>query len=165
MKNLIKVELFKLKKNYYIITVLIVMILLGATQLSSKIINISEILVIIEKDVMVMLIALSIYSSLTVSNSFGNRTIMHCITNGHRRSHIILANFLEYYIGCFLIILLYPMIIILLMLLLKSLPILNHINELIISILKCELLYLCFIRLFFSLIHSLKKELFQWQYL
>ncbi len=141
------------------------MILLGATQLSSKIINISEILVIIEKDVMVMLIALSIYSSLTVSNSFGNRTIMHCITNGHRRSHIILANFLEYYIGCFLIILLYPMIIILLMLLLKSLPILNHINELIISILKCELLYLCFIRLFFSLIHSLKKELFQWQYL
>ena len=139
------------------------MILLGATQLSSKIINISEILVIIEKDVMVMLIALSIYSSLTVSNSFGNRTIMHCITNGHRRSHIILANFLEYYIGCFLIILLYPMIIILLML--KSLPILNHINELIISILKCELLYLCFIRLFFSLIHSLKKELFQWQYL
>lgn len=150
MYNLIKAELFKFKRNFYIWFVLLIMILCYLPSLFENPASTFESLMQgIEKDVMVILIALAIYSGLTISNDFSNRTIIHYITGGHKRSHIILSEFLSFYFTCILIIILYPTLILLASSLILSFPIISSIGILLASLIKCIILYSSFISIFF----------------
>ncbi|WP_455684811.1 hypothetical protein [Thomasclavelia sp.] len=158
MNNLIKAELYKFKKNFYIWIILFIMILCYLPSLFGNTTATFELLLKgVEKDVMVMLIGLSIYSGLTISNDFSNRTILHYISGGHRRSHIIFVEFLSFYLTCILIIVLYPTILLIISSLILSFPFLSNIDILLYSVIKSIILYSGLIGIFFLVSISTKK--------
>lgn len=150
MNNLLKAELYKTKKNFYIWIVLLIMLLCYLPSLFGNNSSTFEVLIkSVEKDIMVILIALSIYSGLTISNDFSNRTIMHYVSGGHKRSHIIISKFLNFYLTSILIIVLYFTMILILSSLILSFPFLTNISILTYSLVKLVILYSGFIGMFF----------------
>lgn len=150
MNNLLKAELYKIKKNFYIWIVLLIMLLCYFPSLFGN--NSSTFGVLIksvEKDVMVILIALSIYSGLTISTDFSNRTIMHYVSGGHKRSHIILSKFLSFYLTSILIIVLYFSMILIFSSLILSFPFFTNLDILLNSLIKLVILYSGFIGILF----------------
>lgn len=158
MNNLLKAELYKFKKNIYFWTILGIMVLCYLPSLfASTATSIVSLLKNIEKDVMVTLIAIAIYSGLTISNDFSNRTIIHYISSGHKRSHIILAEYLNFIFTSMLIIILYPTIMMIISSIILSLPLIPNIDILLYSVLKSIILYSGIISIFF-LVSILTKK-------
>lgn len=150
MINLLKAELYKFKRNFYIWIVLLVMLLCYFPSLFGNTSSTFEVLIKnIEKDVMVILIALSIYSGLTLSNDFSNRTIMHYVSAGHRRSQIIISKFLNFYLTCIIIIVLYFTMILIFSSFIMSFPIWSNISILVCALIKSVVLYSGFMGMFF----------------
>lgn len=158
MKNLIKAEFYKFKRNFYFWIILLIMILCYLPSLLGNNVDTFQLLLKnVEKDIMVIPIALAIYSGLTITNDFSNRTIMHYISAGHKRSHIILVEFLSFFLTSMLIIALYLTIILLLSSLILSFPLLSNFTVLLYSIIKLIVLYSGLTSIFFLIGILIKK--------
>lgn len=150
MNNLLKAEFYKIKRNFYIWIVLLIMLICYLPSIFGNNSGTFEVLIkSVEKDVMVILIALSIYSGLTISNDFSNRTIMHYVSGGHKRSHVIISKFFNFYLTSILIIVLYLAMILIFSSLILSFPFFTNINVLVYSLVKLVILYSGFIGIFF----------------
>lgn len=111
MLNLIKAELFKFKKSKSIWIILFSIILFCSISIFTGVYSSAENTFLnITKDVMIMILSLAIYCGISFSGDFQSRTILHYVVAGQKRSHIIIALFLRYFIGCTVLILAYPLV-------------------------------------------------------
>lgn len=86
MKNLLKAELLKFKKDYFIWGICIVLIICASFSILTDVyISVENALLCLGKDYMVLLLSFAIYAGFTLTDEFSNRTIIHIITCGNKR--------------------------------------------------------------------------------
>lgn len=108
MKNLLKAELLKFKKDYFIWGICIVLIICACFSILTDVyISVENALLCLGKDYMVLLLSFAIYAGFTLTDEFSNRTIIHIITCGNKRLSFLVVKGLHYTLGCTIIVTLY----------------------------------------------------------
>ena len=111
MSNLIKVELFRLKKTKSVWIILLALIATCSISIFTGIYSSAENAFLnIQKDIMTIIMPCAIFCGLTFHSDFEERTIIHYITNGYKRSSIIISSFIRYILGSTIITIIYPII-------------------------------------------------------
>lgn len=111
MLNLLKAEFFKLKKEKSTWIILLVITASNAISILTGVYSSAEkAFFSMAKDIMVMLLSIAVYSGVSLFSDFQNRTIIHYVVGGIKRSYIITALFVRYFIGCVILIFTYPII-------------------------------------------------------
>ena len=111
MKGMIKAELFKFLHTGTLWIILGILIISCGMSIVSGIYGSAEItLVSISKDSMVLTLSCAIYGAIILTEDFSNGLLRHYISNGYKRSTILLCKCLHYVFGCDILILLYQTI-------------------------------------------------------
>lgn len=111
MLNLVKAELFRFIKSKSIWIILFVIIACSSISIFTGVYSSAENTFLnIAKDVMVIILSFAIYCGVSFSSDFQNRTIIHYIVGGQKRSYIVIAQLFHYFLGCIVLILGYPFI-------------------------------------------------------
>ncbi len=108
MRNLMKAELYKLKKDMTVWIISLVLVCCAGISIFTGVYNSVENMVLnLGKDSMVLILACAIYAGFSCTDDFTDRTIIYAVTYGNRRFHILLAKGCRYIIGCTAIIISY----------------------------------------------------------
>ncbi len=111
MKNLLKTELYKFSHSYSLWIILAIIFLGNAISiLTGTFDSVKDMLININKDSMVPILACSIYCAIIVSNDFSNGLVEHYISCGYTRVSIILSKFFHYILGCTVLIITYSVL-------------------------------------------------------
>jgi len=108
MKGMMKAELFKFLHTGVLWIILGVLIISCGISIVSGTYGSAEItLVSIGKDSMVLILSCAIYGAVILTEDFSNGLLRHYISNGYKRSTILLCKCLHYICGCCILTLLY----------------------------------------------------------
>jgi len=108
MKGMLKAELYKFLHTGALWIILGVLIISCGISIVSGTYGSAEItLVSIGKDSMVLILSCGIYGAVILTEDFSNGLLRHYISNGYKRSTILLCKCLHYICGCGLLTLLY----------------------------------------------------------
>jgi len=108
MSGLMKAEFYKFRKEPSLWIITAVLVACASISIFTGVYDSVENAVLnLGKDFMILVLAGAIYSGLTLTDEFANRTIIHAVAYGCRRSHILLAKGCRYLLGCSLIVVLY----------------------------------------------------------
>ena len=98
MLNLLKAELFKLRKEKSTWIILLVIIISNTISILTGVYSSAEnAFFSMAKDIMVMLLSIAVYSGVSLFRDFQNRTIIHYVVGGLKRSYIIAALYIRYF--------------------------------------------------------------------
>ena len=108
MRNLMKVELYKLKKDMAVWVISLVLVCCAGISIFTGIYDSVENMVLnLGKESMILILACAIYAGFSCTDDFTDRTIIYAVTYGNRRFHILLVKGCCYILGCTAIIILY----------------------------------------------------------
>ena len=108
MRNLMKAELYKLKKDMAVWVISLVLVCCASISIFTGVYDSVENMVLnLGKDSMVLILACAIYAGFSCTDDFTDRTIIYAVTYGNRRFHILLVKGCRYILGCTAIIISY----------------------------------------------------------
>lgn len=108
MRNLMKVELYKLKKDMAVWVISLVLVCCAGISIFTGIYDSVENMVLnLGKESMILILACAIYAGFSCTDDFTDRTIIYAVTYGNRRFHILLVKGCRYILGCTAIIISY----------------------------------------------------------
>ena len=108
MRNLMKAELYKLKKDMTVWVISLVLVCCADISISTGVYDSVENMVLnLGKDSMILILACAIYAGFSCTDDFTDRTIIYAVTCGNRRFHILLVKGCRYILGCTAIIISY----------------------------------------------------------
>ena len=108
MRNLVKSELYKLKKDMTVWVIALVLVCCAGISIFTGVYDSVENMVLnLGKDSMVLILACAIYGGFSCTDDFTDRTIIYAITYGNRRFYILLVKGCRYILGCTAIIISY----------------------------------------------------------
>lgn len=111
MYNLFKVELYKLFKDRSVWVILLVLTVCSSISIfTGTYYSADNAFSSLSKDIMPLLFSLSIYSALSLYKEYQYRTVMHYVVSGHKRLLIIISQFVRYFMGCVILMFLYPLL-------------------------------------------------------
>nr|WP_303007500.1 ABC transporter permease [uncultured Anaerostipes sp.] len=160
MKNLLKAELLKFKKDYFIWGICIVLIICACFSILTDVyISVENALLCLGKDYMVLLLSFAIYAGFTLTDEFSNRTIIHIITCGNKRLSFLVVKGLHYTLGCTIIVTLYfgVSVLVSMVTLETNLPLTDLFHNLIVNLILSIPLYLSIATIFFLIAFLLKR--------
>ncbi len=115
MRNLMKAELYKLKKDIGVWVIVLVLVCCAGISIFTGVYDSVENMVLnLGKESMILILACAIYAGFSCTDDFTDRTIIYAVTYGNRRFHILLVKSCRYIFGCTAIIISYmalPMIV------------------------------------------------------
>ena len=108
MRNLMKAELYKLKKDMTVWVISLVLVCCADISIFTGVYDSVENMVLnLGKDSMILILACAIYAGFSCTDDFTDRTIIYAVTCGNRRFHILLVKGCRYILGCTAIIISY----------------------------------------------------------
>ena len=108
MRNLMKAELYKFKKDMTVWVISLVLVCCAGISIFTGVYDSVENMVLnLGKDSMILILACAIYAGFSCTDDFTDRTIIYAITYGNRRFHILLVKGCRYILGCTAIIISY----------------------------------------------------------
>ncbi len=108
MRNLMKAELYKLKKDMTAWVISLVLVCCAGISIFTGVYDSVENMVLnLGKDSMVLILACAVYAGFSCTDDFTDRTIIYAVTYGNSRFYILLAKGCRYIIGCTAIIISY----------------------------------------------------------
>ena len=108
MRNLMKTELYKLKKDMTVWVIALVLVCCAGTSIFTGVYDSVENMVLnLGKESMILILACAIYAGFSCTDDFTDRTIIYAVTCGNRRFHILLVKGCHYILGCTAIIISY----------------------------------------------------------
>ena len=108
MRNLMKAELYKLKKDMTVWVISLVLVCCAGISIFTGVYDSVENMVLnLGKDSMVLILACAIYAGFSCTDDFTDRTIIYAVTYGNKRFHILLVKGCRYILGCTAIIISY----------------------------------------------------------
>ena len=108
MLYLMKAELYKFKKDLSAWIISFLLICCAGISIFTKVYSSAENTVLnLGKDSMILILAGAVYVGFSCTDDFTNRTVIHAITYGNRRFHILLVKYCRYILGCTIIIISY----------------------------------------------------------
>ena len=108
MRNLMKTELYKLKKDMTVWVISLVLVCCAGISIFTGVYDSVENMVLnLGKDSMILILACAIYAGFSCTDDFTDRTIIYAVTYGNRRFHILLVKGCRYILGCTAIIISY----------------------------------------------------------
>ena len=108
MRNLMKAELYKLKKDMAVWVISLVLVCCAGISIFTGVYDSVENMVLnLGKDSMVLILACAIYAGFSCTDDFTDRTIIYAVTYGNKRFHILLVKGCRYILGCTAIIVSY----------------------------------------------------------
>lgn len=163
MINLVKAELFKLRKEKSTWIILLVIILSNTISILTGVYSSAEnAFFSMAKDIMVMLLSIAVYSGVSLFRDFQNRTIIHYVVGGLKRSYIIAALYIRYFMGCLILIFAYPFICTLIAGAIKGYEnaFFFSIGQMLKVVIMGVPLYACFISFYFSIMMIVRQGVF-----
>ena len=111
MRNLMKTELYKLKKDMTVWVISLVLVCCAGISIFTRVYDSVENMVLnLGKDSMVLILACAIYAGFSCTDDFTDRTIIYAVTYGNKRFHILLVKCCRYILGCTAIIISYMVV-------------------------------------------------------
>ena len=111
MKGMLKAELFKFTHSYSLwIIIGVLVISCGISTITGTYSSAENALINISKDSMVLILASAVYGSIILTEDFSNGLLRHFVSNGYKRTHIVLAKVVHYIVGCSILLLAYQVI-------------------------------------------------------
>lgn len=111
MKGMLKAELFKFSHSYSLWSIIGVLVASCSISIITGTYSSAEnALLNISKDSMVLILAGAVYGSILLTDDFSNGLLRHFISNGYKRSTIVLAKLVHYIVGCSILIFVYQVI-------------------------------------------------------
>lgn len=111
MKGMLKAELFKFTHSYSLwIIIGVLVIFCGISTITGTYSSAENALINISKDSMVLILASAVYGSIILTEDFSNGLLRHFVSNGYKRTHIVLAKVVHYIVGCSILLLAYQVI-------------------------------------------------------
>lgn len=108
MRNLMKTELYKFKKDMTVWVISLVLVCCAGISIFTGVYDSVENMVLnLGKDSMILILACAIYAGFSCTDDFTDRTIIYAVTYGNRRFHILLVKGCRYILGCTAIIISY----------------------------------------------------------
>ncbi len=108
MRNLIKAELYKLKKDIAVWVISLVLVCCAGISIFTGVYDSVENMVLnLGKESMVLILACAIYAGFSCTDDFTGRTIIYAVAYGNKRFHILLVKGCRYILGCTAIIISY----------------------------------------------------------
>lgn len=108
MRNLMKAELYKLKKDMIVWVISLVLVCCAGISIFTGIYDSVENMILnLGKESMILILACAIYAGFSCTDDFTDRTIIYAVTCGNRRFHILLVKACRYILGCTAIIISY----------------------------------------------------------
>ncbi len=108
MRNLMKAELYKLKKDMAVWVISLVLVCCAGISIFTGIYDSVENMVLnLGRESMILILACAIYAGFSCTDDFADRTIIYAVTYGNRRFHILLVKGCRYILGCSAIIISY----------------------------------------------------------
>ena len=108
MRNLMKTELYKFKKDMTVWVISLVLVCCAGISILTGVYDSVENMVLnLGKDSMVLILACAIYAGFSCTDDFTDRTIIYAVTYGNKRFHILLVKGCRYILGCTAIIISY----------------------------------------------------------
>ena len=108
MGNLMKAELYKLKKDITVWAISLVLVCCAGISIFTGIYDSVENMVLnLGKDSMILILACAIYAGFSCTDDFTDRTIIYAVAYGNRRFHILLVKGCRYILGCTAVIISY----------------------------------------------------------
>ncbi len=111
MKGMLKAEKFKFLHSYSLwIIIGVLLICCGISIITGTYSSAEDALNSLSKDSMVPILACAIFSASILTEDFSNGLLRHFISNGYKRSFIIMAKFIHYMAGCGILLFVYPLV-------------------------------------------------------
>lgn len=111
MKNMLKVEKFKLLHSYSLWMIIGVQFAFCCISVMTGVYRSAEnALLNISKDIVVPLLGCAVYCAIMILDDFSNGLIQRYISSGYKRTSIILAKYIHYILGCSILIFIYPLL-------------------------------------------------------
>lgn len=111
MKGMLKAELFKFTHSYSLwIIIGMLVISCGISTITGTYSSAENALINISKDSMVLILASAVYGSIILTEDFSNGLLRHFVSNGYKRTNIVLAKVVHYIVGCSILLLAYQVI-------------------------------------------------------
>ena len=111
MRNLMKAELYKLKKDMTVWVISLVLVCCAGISIFTGVYDSVENMVLnLGKESMILILACAIYAGFSCTDDFTDRTIIYAVTYGNRRFHILLVKGCRYILGCTAIIISYMVV-------------------------------------------------------
>lgn len=111
MKGMLKAELFKFTHSYSLwIIIGVLVISCGISTITGTYSSAENALINISKDSMVLILASAVYGSIILTEDFSNGLLRHFVSNGYKRTNIVLAKVVHYIVGCSILLLAYQVI-------------------------------------------------------
>ena len=111
MKGMLKAELFKFTHSYSLwIIIGVLVISCGISTITGTYSSAENALINISKDSMVLILASAVYGAIILTEDFSNGLLRHFVSNGYKRTHIVLAKVVHYIVGCSILLLAYQVI-------------------------------------------------------
>ena len=108
MRNLMKTELYKFKKDMTVWVISLVLVCCAGISIFTGVYDSVENMVLnLGKESMILILACAIYAGFSCTDDFTDRTIIYAVTYGNRRFHILLVKGCRYILGCTAIIISY----------------------------------------------------------
>ncbi|MCM1192552.1 MAG: hypothetical protein NC389_08985 [Acetatifactor muris] len=108
MRNLMKTELYKLKKDMTVWVITLVLVCCAGISIFTGVYDSVENMVLnLGKESMILILACAIYAGFSCTDDFTDRTIIYSVTYGNKRFHILLVKGCRYILGCTAIIISY----------------------------------------------------------
>lgn len=108
MRQLIKAEFYKFRHEKSIWIMSAILIACACVSIFTNVYTSAEdTFENLGKDAVILYLACAIYAGITISDEFGNRTVIHIIAFGYSRLQFMLAKLIHYLAGCALIAILY----------------------------------------------------------
>ena len=108
MRNLMKAELCKLKKDMAVWVISLVLVCCAGISIFTGVyVSVENMVLNLGKESMILILACAIYAGFSCTNDFTDRTIIYAVTCGNRRFHILLVKGCRYVLGCTAIIISY----------------------------------------------------------
>ena len=108
MRNLMKAELYKLKKDMAVWAISLVLVCCAGISIFTGVYDSVENMVLnLGKESMILILACAIYAGFSCTDDFTDRTIIYSVTYGNKRFHILLVKGCRYILGCTAIIISY----------------------------------------------------------
>lgn len=108
MRNLMKTELYKFKKDMTVWIISLVLVCCAGISIFTGVYDSVENMVLnLGKDSMILILACAIYAGFSCTDDFTDRTIIYAVAYGDRRFHILLVKGCRYILGCTAVIISY----------------------------------------------------------
>ncbi len=111
MKNMLKVEKFRLLHSYSLWIIIGVLFAFCCISIMTGVYRSAEdALLNISKDIVVPLLGCAVYCAIVLLDDFSSGLIQRYISSGYKRASIILAKYIHYVLGCSILLFIYPLL-------------------------------------------------------